>query len=62
MTYDKGIISFGRQFSASTVCDRDIPQDNARFEGEGGYDSDVLVGDEGGERVLRLPRGSLYGI
>ncbi|KAL8959607.1 MAG: hypothetical protein Q9183_005604, partial [Haloplaca sp. 2 TL-2023] len=62
VTDDQSIVGIWSKLPASAVGDRNISQDDARFESEVGNDSNVLIGDERCERVLGLPIGSLYGI
>lgn len=54
MTYHEHIVSFAVEPSSYTVCNRNIVEDDVRFKGEGGYDGDVLIGDEGGKRIFGL--------
>ena len=44
------------------VCDRYIVKYDAGLKGKGRYSSNVLFGNEFGERVLRLGVNNLYGI
>ena len=54
MTYYEHIIALFIEPPSYAVRDRDVVEDDAGFKGEGGYDGDVLIGDEGGERVFGL--------
>ena len=62
MAYNEGVVSLGIQLASFRVCDGYIMKSDARFEGEGRDDCDLLFGNEGCERVLRLGGDSLYGI
>ena len=62
MAYDKSIVSLGIQLASCCVCDWNVLKGDARFEGEGGDECDLLFGDQRCERVLRLGGDSLYGI
>ena len=62
MGYHQCIVPLWRELAASSVGDGDIVKSYARFEGEGGYNSNMLIWYEGCERVFRLSSGSLYGI
>lgn len=54
MAYHHGVVALRRQLAPSRVRHRDIVQGHARLEGEGGDDGDVLVWNQGHERVFGL--------
>lgn len=62
MTDDQNIVTVRRELSAGAIGDGNVVEKDARFEGEFGNDGNVLMGNEGGKRVLGLTIGSLYGI
>lgn len=62
VAYDQRVVSRWREFSPSSVSDWDIEEGGSRLECERWYDGDVLLWNQSSKRVLRLARGSLYGI
>jgi len=56
------VIAIGGELAPRGVGYWDIVQGDPRLEGEGRYDSDLLIADELRKRVLRLRFDSLYGI
>lgn len=62
VTDDYGVVAVWSKVSANAVGNGNIAEDDTRFEGELGDDDNVLVRDEGGERVFGLTFGFLYGI
>lgn len=54
MADDHGITAVWGEGAAGAVCQRGIVKSDARLEGEGGDDGDVLIRDQGREGVLGL--------
>lgn len=54
MANDHGIVPVGRESALGGIGNRHMLERDTRLEGEGGYNSDMLVWDQTRERVLRL--------